>query len=188
VYARYIAAMTPFFPKISTLKSEKPHSPEWRLEIDELVAQHVRPKVSDEQYAHLVRTLDYNGRQNLITKYEEPVLRHVVARQERISRQQALKRSLLGKSHRSSDMTPLGFEVWCRDTLISQGWKAEITKASGDQGADITAEKHGNRVVIQCKFYTGPVANKAVQEVSTARHYYGAAYAVVICNEDARGP
>lgn len=184
VYARYIAAMTPFFSEIGALKFERPNDPAWRLKINELVAEHVRPRLSNDQYAHIVRTLEYNTRLNLISKYEEPVNKNVVARAERLSQQQALTQSLLNKRRQSSDMTPLKFEVWCRDILISQGWKAETTKASGDQGADIVAEKLGKRVVIQCKFYTGPVGNKAVQEVSTARHYYGAAYAAVICNQD----
>jgi len=179
VYSRYITLMRPFFSEIGTLRSQKPHLADWRLRIETLASIHVRPTLSDEQYAHLLKTLDYNGRQNLISKYEEPVLPYAVARDERLLNQQALKQSLLNKSHRSPQMTPLGFETWCRDKLQSQGWTAEITKASGDQGADIVAQRSGQKVVVQCKFYTGSVGNRAVQEVSAARHFYGAGYAAV---------
>jgi restriction system protein len=81
-----------------------------------------------------------------------------------------------------TDLTPLDFEHWCADTLRGRGWNARPTPASGDQGADVIAERFDHRVVIQCKLYSKPVGNKAVQEVHSAKTYYGATSAVVVSN------
>jgi restriction system protein len=79
-------------------------------------------------------------------------------------------------------MTGREFELYCRDILQEAGWQAALTPGSGDQGADIIAEKAGRRVVIQCKFYTGTVGNKAVQEAYAAAAFQDAPYAVVVTN------
>jgi HJR/Mrr/RecB family endonuclease len=81
-----------------------------------------------------------------------------------------------------NDLTPRDFEHWCADTLQDHGWRARPTPASGDQGADVVAEMHGHLVVIQCKLYSKPVGNKAVQEVHSARTFYGATAAAVVSN------
>ena len=82
----------------------------------------------------------------------------------------------------SPDMKPDEFERWCRNILVSKGWTAENTPLTGDQGADVIAEKSGVRLVIQCKLYSAPVGNKAVQEAHSARTHYGARLAVVVTN------
>jgi restriction system protein len=79
-------------------------------------------------------------------------------------------------------MTGREFELYCRDVLHEAGWHAALTPGSGDQGADIIAEKDGSRVVIQCKFYSGTVGNKAVQEAYAAAAFQDAPYAVVVTN------
>jgi restriction system protein len=79
-------------------------------------------------------------------------------------------------------MTGREFELYCRDILHEAGWQAALTPGSGDQGADIIAEKDERRVVIQCKFYNGTVGNKAVQEAYAAAAFQDALYAVVVTN------
>jgi restriction system protein len=79
-------------------------------------------------------------------------------------------------------MTGREYELYCRDVLHEAGWHAALTSGSGDQGADIIAEKGGRRVVIQCKFYNGTVGNKAVQEAYAAAAFQDAPYAVVVTN------
>ena len=79
-------------------------------------------------------------------------------------------------------MTGREFELYCRNVLQEAGWHAALTPGSGDQGADIIAEKDDRRVVIQCKFYNGTVGNKAVQEVYAAAAFQDAPYAVVVTN------
>ena len=60
--------------------------------------------------------------------------------------------------------------------------KGALTPGSGNQGADIIAEKDDRRVVIQCKFYNGAVGNKAVQGAYAAAAFQDAPYAVVVAN------
>jgi restriction system protein len=76
------------------------------------------------------------------------------------------------------------FERQCQQILAGRGWLARLTPASGDQGADIIAEKDGMSVVLQCKLYARPVGNKAVQEVAAARTFYDAGFAAVVSNAD----
>jgi restriction system protein len=75
---------------------------------------------------------------------------------------------------------PIEYESWCAERLKAVGWNARVTKASGDQGADVIADKNGRILVVQCKLYSGDVGNKAVQEVLAARTYYRATDAAVV--------
>ena len=59
--------------------------------------------------------------------------------------------------------------------------KVQVTKASGDQGIDIIATK-GKNYGIQCKYYSGAVGNKAVQEAYAGSKFYGCDVAVVMTN------
>jgi hypothetical protein len=78
------------------------------------------------------------------------------------------------------DMTPIEFEHYVASELRSFGWKAEVTKASGDQGIDVIAERGPFKVGIQCKYYKGSVPNKAVQEAFTGKSHYGLNGAAVV--------
>ncbi len=75
---------------------------------------------------------------------------------------------------------PIDFEVWCVDKLIDNGWVAYKTPNTGDQGADVIAEKDGVRIAVQCKCYSVPVGNKSVQEVAASLLFYGADYGAVV--------
>ncbi|MHA6685343.1 restriction endonuclease [Mesorhizobium sp. A556] len=78
---------------------------------------------------------------------------------------------------------PFEYERWCAMTLRQHGWQASTTKGGGDQGVDVVASKDGRKVAIQCKLYTsGPVGNKAVQEVHAAAGFTEAGHAVVVSN------
>lgn len=79
-------------------------------------------------------------------------------------------------------MSPLDYERHCAVLLTGLGWTARLTKGSGDQGADIIAEKDGVRVVVQCKRHAKPVGNKAVQEALAARNFEDADFAAVVSN------
>ncbi len=78
------------------------------------------------------------------------------------------------------DMTPAEFEQWCAARLARSGWRTRAAGGSGDQGADVIAERSGRRAVIQCKLYQSPVGNKAVQEAFAAMRHYSADVAAVI--------
>lgn len=77
---------------------------------------------------------------------------------------------------------PYEFEGNCKKILEKVGWTARTTPKSGDQGVDVIAKKDDVLIVVQCKFYTQPVGNKAVQEVVAGKTYYKAKYAVVVTN------
>jgi len=58
----------------------------------------------------------------------------------------------------------------------------QVTKASGDQGADIIVEIDRSKIVVQTKLYTSAVGNDAVQQAYAAKRYYTATAAVVVTN------
>lgn len=78
------------------------------------------------------------------------------------------------------------YEQACAKLLEREGYKnVELTPVTGDFGADILAvHPKGYRVCFQCKYYSSNVGEKAVQEVISAVHYYGASYGIVITNAD----
>lgn len=82
----------------------------------------------------------------------------------------------------SASMSPIEYEMFCAEILNDNGWKARTTSASGDQGVDVIAENDEICVAIQCKLYTSPVGNKAVQEVIAGMTYWGATVGVVVTN------
>ena len=62
------------------------------------------------------------------------------------------------------------FEYYCAELLQKNGFvEVEVTKGSGDYGADILAEKDGVTYAIQCKCYTAPIGVKAIQEAHAGR-------------------
>ena len=77
---------------------------------------------------------------------------------------------------------PLDYEKIIASTLKDFGFDARTTKASGDQGADVLAQKNGISFAIQCKMYSKPVGNKAVQEANAGRDFYSCDYGVVVSN------
>lgn len=79
-------------------------------------------------------------------------------------------------------LSPIEFENFCADILLQAGWNATVTQASGDQGVDVIAEKKGIRLVLQCKKYSSPVGNKAVQEIAAGKIHQQADHAAVVTN------
>ena len=76
------------------------------------------------------------------------------------------------------------FEYFCADLLKRNGFtEVEVTKGSGDYGADILAQKEGVTYAVQCKCYTGPVGVGAVQEVYAGRDYYDRMVGAVMTNQ-----
>lgn len=81
-------------------------------------------------------------------------------------------------------LSPAVFEAACARALAARGWSARTTALTGDQGADIIAEKDGARLIVQCKLLGRPVGNKAVQEAHAAKTHFGARHAAVVSNAD----
>ena len=79
-------------------------------------------------------------------------------------------------------MDPIDYEHHCAILLRRSGWDAQVTAASGDQGADVLARRNGATLVVQCKLYRGAVGNASVQQVSAARLHHRARFAAVVSN------
>ena len=80
-------------------------------------------------------------------------------------------------------MDGLQFEHRCAELLRYRGFhKVTVTKGSGDQGIDILAQKNGLKYGIQCKYYSHPVGNKAIQEAYAGADFYDCDAAMVMTN------
>ena len=77
-------------------------------------------------------------------------------------------------------MTGHQFEHHCAEILRAQGWDAQVTQASGDQGVDVIARRGRTVLALQCKLWASPVGNAAVQEVLAGKHFIGANAAAVV--------
>lgn len=75
------------------------------------------------------------------------------------------------------------FEHWCAEVLRKNGFSdVEVTRGSGDQGVDVTAQKGGIRYAVQCKCYSSDLGNKPVQEVNTGKTIYHCQVGAVMTN------
>ncbi|MDL2302595.1 restriction endonuclease [Lachnospiraceae bacterium OttesenSCG-928-D06] len=82
------------------------------------------------------------------------------------------------------DMDGHDFEFFCADLLRKNNFiEVTVTKASGDYGIDILAEKDGITYAIQCKCYSAPVGVKAVQEAYAGRDFYDRMVGAVMTNQ-----
>lgn len=94
--------------------------------------------------------------------------------------------TFMKKSLAKPDFSPetgLEFEEYCASILSKNGFEqVKVTQASGDQGIDITAYSQGVKYGFQCKFYSNPVGNKAVQEAFAGKEFYKCHVAVVLTN------
>lgn len=81
-------------------------------------------------------------------------------------------------------MEGVQFEKYLGHLFRAKGYKAEVTKVSGDYGADLVLQKDGKKIVVQAKRYSKNVGIKAVQEAQASIAHYGATEAWVITNSD----
>lgn len=79
-------------------------------------------------------------------------------------------------------MTGTEFEEFIAKLFNSMGYSSSTTKASGDQGIDVIAEKNGIKYGIQAKCYSGTVGNSAVQQATAGKLFYGCDKVIVVTN------
>ena len=108
--------------------------------------------------------------------YDEPRWDEILAIVERV----AVSVSLPDEAEAPED--GIAYERFCALRLSEAGWAARPTPASGDQGADVIAERDGVRLVVQCKRYGKPVGNAAVQEAAAAARHWSSEMAAVVSN------
>lgn len=81
-------------------------------------------------------------------------------------------------------MSGTQFESFCKWLLCEHNFtNVETTKASGDHGIDILAEKDDITYAIQCKCYSSNIGNAAVQQAHTGKSLYNRDIAVVLTNQ-----
>jgi restriction system protein len=141
----------------------KPLVEKWTKEVFYFFEQHIAPNLTPKELA-------------VLNKEKLDVVMALVRRVENETQANPAFLSF------SDDMTPNEFETYCAEELRRAGWNARVTLQSRDQGVDVIAEKDGIRVVVQCKLYSRPVGNKAVQETAAARAHEKADFGVVVTN------
>ena len=141
----------------------KPLVDKWYAEINYFITNHVRPGIAPSQIPLLER------------------MRSVLV--ERIG-----QRVAISAQHRPAIPVPPAvmngaeFEAFCANQLRAYGWDVQVTPPSRDQGVDVVAEKNGVRVALQCKLYSSPVGNRAVQEIAAGRIHQQAQFGAVVTN------
>lgn len=76
----------------------------------------------------------------------------------------------------------VSYEQYCERLLTNSGWKVMVTKKSGDQGVDLVGRYGDYSVAFQCKRFSRPVGNKAVQEVAAGLKFYQVNIAAIVTN------
>lgn len=99
-------------------------------------------------------------------------------------KQAQIKKEKMNYSFEEIDkMTGIQFEYFVKRLLQKNGYEdVQITKASGDEGVDLTAIHNGKKIAVQCKRYKNKITNKAIQEVFSGKHVYKCDEAYVITN------
>ena len=82
----------------------------------------------------------------------------------------------------SEDMSGEEYEIYCKNILIDAGWNVEQTSKTNDQGVDLIGFIDDLKICIQCKRYSNPVGNKAVQEIIAGKEFYEGTHSVVVSN------
>ena len=141
----------------------KPILDKWHSDVNYFITHHIRPALIPDQ-------------QKPAIKEHAAIFVRILQRVEGAAMQRPALLTL------PSNLTPAGFEAYCAETLRACGWQVSLTPLCRDQGVDVIAAKNGARVVLQCKLYSSPVGNKAVQEIAAGRVHQQAHYGVVVTN------
>ena len=83
-----------------------------------------------------------------------------------------------------NSLSPDGFEFFIADLMKQFGWKAQLTRASGDDGVDVLCENDdGLRCAVQCKRYSKKVGVSAVRDLEGARKMYDCQEAILATSD-----
>ena len=77
------------------------------------------------------------------------------------------------------------FEEEVAKVFILRGYKAEVTKKTGDDGADIIMYKDGKKIVVQCKHYSHPIPVAVARELNGIKEDFGADELIIIASSGA---
>jgi restriction system protein len=104
--------------------------------------------------------------------------------EERLAREDwvALHKRL--QFERLDQLTGPEFEQHLAILFRHKGYVVQLTKGSGDQGADLLLKKDDDRIAFQAKRYKGRVGNDAVQELLGGMRYYSCSRGIVVTTSD----
>ncbi len=155
----------------------------WDREVDMFIERvampHVRATVSPKQYERSARRLMKRVRRRTPNADPNEVVR-AVARAVIEREVVAHEAEFNSRAVTASCQSPDEFEEWCASELRALGWDARVTGQAGDQGVDVRAVRAGVVLVVQCKLYSQPAGNAAVQEVYAGKSFYRAQLAAVV--------
>ncbi len=83
---------------------------------------------------------------------------------------------------RIDTMSGAEFELFLARYFRGQGYKVEITQATGDFGADLILRKGSRSIAVQAKRWSRSVGVSSVQEVIAAGRYYRTTEAMLVTN------
>ncbi len=147
-----------------------PQYEKFRIELDYFVKNVMCREVSDMSLNFL---FSRDAKTNLLT-----VLIEILSRYEVMAESQSALQSNIDPLA----TTPIEYEHLCSRLLQNAGWATRVTTATGDQGIDVIATSGKIKLVVQCKLYSNPVGNAAVQEIIAGRAFERADHAAVVTN------
>lgn len=74
------------------------------------------------------------------------------------------------------------FERYLQKLLTRQGYRVNMTQASGDLGVDLIAARDSDRIAIQVKRYNGKISRRAISDAVAGMQHYRCNRAMVITN------
>ncbi|OQY27024.1 MAG: hypothetical protein B6244_11870 [Candidatus Cloacimonetes bacterium 4572_55] len=84
----------------------------------------------------------------------------------------------------ADSMDGLKFEHYVCKLMEYQGYQAEVTVSTGDQGVDVIARKGLKKYAVQVKRYTKSVSRHAVSDAVAGRFHYKCNRSMVVTNRD----
>jgi hypothetical protein len=78
-------------------------------------------------------------------------------------------------------LNPYEFEAHVAAVFRRHGWKATVTKGSGDHGADVILERNDKIAIVQCKKYAKPVGPSTARELIGTLPYFRATHGILVC-------
>jgi len=156
----------------------------WNSEVNSFVSRVALPQLAawsqGRQLARSTRKLERRVLRAVPTANRDEILRAVLCSIVECEVSRYETSTALRTAGNSGYSTPAEFEEWCAAELRAAGWDARVTGQTGDQGVDVRAS-HGSKVIVlQCKLYSWPSGNDAVQQVFAGKTFYRAHAAVVV--------
>lgn len=132
----------------------------YNKEISYFIENHIYPILNQDELANRHLFLD-----------------HLFAEIDEKAKKQKLPKITFDKT-----MSGFEFEHFCEQLFLKTNWQVKKTKSGADQGIDLIIEKNHKKLGVQCKKYSRPVGNKAVQEVKAGISYYNLDGGMVLTN------